>query len=100
MPDFVLRSQFRRGPTSAVMAGSAAVLIVCLASDFRLAASTQKPQTSQKPRTTPSGEQSATAYFPPRGDWRQQTPDAVGMDRAAVDQAIAFAVANENPGSK
>ncbi|MPY90128.1 MAG: serine hydrolase [Luteitalea sp.] len=40
------------------------------------------------------------SYFPPRGSWQQQSPDAVGMDKAALDRAIAYAVAHENPATK
>ena len=43
---------------------------------------------------------SRTGYFPPRGEWRKQEPAALGLDKAALDEAIAFAVAHENPDSK
>jgi CubicO group peptidase (beta-lactamase class C family) len=43
---------------------------------------------------------SARGYFPPPGEWRKQEPAALGLDKAALDEAIAFAVAHENPGSK
>ena len=39
-------------------------------------------------------------YFPPRGEWRVQEPAAVGVDKAKLDDAIAFAIAHENPESK
>jgi CubicO group peptidase (beta-lactamase class C family) len=39
-------------------------------------------------------------YFPARGDWRTQPPAAVGLDKAKLDEAIAFAVARENPNTK
>jgi CubicO group peptidase (beta-lactamase class C family) len=76
-----------------------AVLALWLVADLHTSAS---PRTQNSPRSqkTPAAATAAAMYFPPRGDWRQQTPDAVGMDRAALDQAIAYAVANENPGSK
>jgi CubicO group peptidase (beta-lactamase class C family) len=31
-----------------------------------------------------------TSYFPGRHDWQRRSPDAVGMDAAKIDQAIAF----------
>jgi len=43
---------------------------------------------------------SARDYFPPRGEWRKQEPAAVGLDKTRLDEAIAFAVAHENPDSK
>jgi CubicO group peptidase (beta-lactamase class C family) len=36
-------------------------------------------------------------YYPERFDWQRRTPEQVGMNAAAVDAAVAFAVANENP---
>ncbi len=39
-------------------------------------------------------------YFPARGEWRKQPPAAVGLDKAKLDEAIAFAVARENPNTK
>jgi hypothetical protein len=42
----------------------------------------------------------ARTYFPSRGEWRKQTPGAVGVDKAKLDEAIAFAIAHENPETK
>lgn len=42
----------------------------------------------------------AADYFPPRGSWEKKAPAEVGFDPAKLQQAIAFSVANENPGSK
>jgi|SRR5215203_5910809 len=39
-------------------------------------------------------------YFPPRGEWRQQNPAALGLDKHKLDEAIAFAIAHENPDTK
>jgi len=39
-------------------------------------------------------------YFPPRGEWRSQEPGAVGVDKAKLDEAIAFAIARENPDTR
>ena len=39
-------------------------------------------------------------YFPPRGEWRKQEPRDVGLDKAKLDDAVAFAVAHENPDTK
>ena len=48
-----------------------------------------------RPQRTATGP-----YFPARGEWRKQPPAAVGLDKAKIDEAIAFAVAQENPGTK
>jgi CubicO group peptidase (beta-lactamase class C family) len=42
----------------------------------------------------------AAPYFPERWTWATRTPDQAGMDKARLDEAIAYAVANENPSSK
>ena len=36
-------------------------------------------------------------YFPERRDWETREPSALGMDAALLQEAIDFAVANENP---
>ena len=48
-----------------------------------------------------SGQRSSTGtYFPPRGEWQKREPAAVGLDKAKLEEAIAFARAHENPGTK
>jgi CubicO group peptidase (beta-lactamase class C family) len=42
----------------------------------------------------------AQTYFPDRFTWETRTPAAAGFDAAALDQAIALAVAGENPNTK
>lgn len=42
----------------------------------------------------------AADYFPPRGTWEKKAPAELGFDAAKLQQAIAFAVANENPATK
>jgi CubicO group peptidase (beta-lactamase class C family) len=39
-------------------------------------------------------------YFPPRGEWQKREPANTGFDKAKLDEAIAFAIANENPNTK
>jgi CubicO group peptidase (beta-lactamase class C family) len=39
----------------------------------------------------------STPYFPDRFDWQRRTPEQAGFDAAALKEAIAFAVANDNP---
>ncbi len=45
------------------------------------------------------GAQTAT-YFPPAGAWDRQAPAALGLDKAKLDDAIAFAVAHEATSDK
>jgi CubicO group peptidase (beta-lactamase class C family) len=42
----------------------------------------------------------AAPYFPDRGTWQTRTPAQSGMDKARLDEAIQYAIANENPSSK
>ena len=42
----------------------------------------------------------ARPYFPARGEWRKAEPAAAGFDKAKLDEAVAFAVAHENPDTK
>ncbi len=60
---------------------------------------------AQKPKVVKPGPTAATAapashYFPDRFDWQRKPPAEVGMDAAKVDDAVKFAVANENPSTK
>ena len=41
-----------------------------------------------------------SAYFPPPGAWPERDPASLGLDKAKLDEAIAFAVANENMRTK
>jgi hypothetical protein len=41
-----------------------------------------------------------TRYYPERFDWQRGTPEQVGMSTAALDAAVNFAIANENPAPK
>ena len=43
---------------------------------------------------------SQSRYFPERFDWQRRTPVQAGMDPAALEAAIKFAIANENPAPK
>lgn len=50
-----------------------------------------------RPAATPTA---VTAYFPPPHDWQRKSPADAGMNEAAIKEAVAFAVANENPATK
>ena len=61
------------------------------------AAAAPVAQRAQKPADTPKAP---APYFPERFDWQTRSPDQAGFDKAKLDAAIAFAVANENPATK
>ena len=42
----------------------------------------------------------AARYFPSAGLWEHRDPAALGMDKAKLDEAIAFAIANQNPNTR
>jgi CubicO group peptidase (beta-lactamase class C family) len=42
----------------------------------------------------------APVYFPERFDWQKRSPSDAGMDPTRLDEAVRFAIANENPASK
>jgi len=42
----------------------------------------------------------APVYFPDRFDWQKRAPADAGMDPARLDEAVQFAIANENPATK
>src|SRR5262249_23925837 len=50
--------------------------------------------------TTAGQRPSGRPYFPGRGEWQKKDPSAVGLNKAKLDDAIAFAVAHENPNTK
>jgi CubicO group peptidase (beta-lactamase class C family) len=61
--------------------------LVALVAGLTLAARAQTPATAQRP-------------FPPAGTWAAREASALGLDKARLDDAIAFAVANQNQRTK
>jgi len=47
-----------------------------------------------------AAQTSGSPYFPERFDWQHRTPQQAGFDTAKLDEAIKFAIANENPAPK
>ena len=43
---------------------------------------------------------SPPSYFPDRADWQRRTPAQSGFDAPALDEAVRFAIASENPAPK
>jgi CubicO group peptidase (beta-lactamase class C family) len=50
---------------------------------------------AQKPVAKSPAKPAASVYFP-EADWERRAPDAVGLDPARLQEAIAFAVASES----
>ncbi len=67
---------------------------ICLAALLCLCVPGVLAQTPRPGRTT------AAPYYPDRFAWEQRKPEQVGMDAAALDDAMQFATANENPATK
>ena len=42
----------------------------------------------------------APSYFPPAGDWEIRAPRALGLNAAAIDSVVAFAMSNESKSSR
>lgn len=51
-------------------------------------------QQAQAPAAAPA------TYFPAKGAWEARDPASLGMDKAKLDEAIAYANANQNPRTK
>ena len=49
---------------------------------------------------TTAAQPARSIYFPDPHDWQRRTPQQLGVDPAALDEAIRFAQANENPAPK
>ncbi|MEX2271365.1 MAG: serine hydrolase [Vicinamibacterales bacterium] len=47
-----------------------------------------------------SPPQTGSIYYPPRGAWAARDATALGFDKAKLDEAVAYAKANENPNDK
>src|ERR1700722_17948189 len=66
------------------------LLLSSLLLSLAAGAQTSPPSTAQqKPKhTQPS---SPADYFPPRGEWQHRSPSALGLDSAALQDAIHYA---------
>ena len=50
--------------------------------------------------SAPQAPAATTKYFPAKGSWEKRDPGAVGLDKTKLDEAIAFALANEQTSTK
>jgi CubicO group peptidase (beta-lactamase class C family) len=55
---------------------------------------------AQKPRAVPAEKPRGSYYPGTHDDWERRAPADVGMDRALLDEAIAFAIASETKASR
>jgi CubicO group peptidase (beta-lactamase class C family) len=76
----------------------AAALAVALA--LAATAVVAHAQAPKKSMSASAAAAQASAYFPDRFDWQKRGPAESGMDQARVDEAVQFAIANENPATK
>ena len=69
---------------------------------FIAAAGMAGPAVAQVPKRPPRAAATAPApvYFPDRFDWQKSSPSDAGMDAVTIEEAVQFAVANENPATK
>ena len=65
---------------------------------FSVLATGQTPRPSPAPRLAVAP--AAAPYFPDRFEWQHKKPDDVGMDPLRLDDAVKFAIANENPANR
>ncbi len=78
---------------------SAALALIVLAAPA--IAGAQAAPAGRKPgKPAAAAPQAPAIYFPERFDWQRKVPADVGMDAARLDEAVQFAVANENPATK
>lgn len=49
---------------------------------------------------SPAAQDRDGAYFPPRGAWEARDAAALGFDQARLDEAVAHAIAHENPNDR
>jgi CubicO group peptidase (beta-lactamase class C family) len=75
----------------------AAVLIVALSCAIAAQAPAGKPANKA---VRPAQPAQSAPYFPERFEWTRKAPAEVGMDAARLDDAVKFAVANENPSTR
>jgi CubicO group peptidase (beta-lactamase class C family) len=72
------------------------VALALAAAGLTAALDAQAPKKPSKAAATVA----QAVYFPDRFDWQKRTPAEAGMDAARLDEAVQFAVANENPATK
>lgn len=78
---------------------TAAFLSACLLVSQAFVLAAQRGAGSTTPRPRPAA-QTSSSYFPDRFEWQHKKPEEVGMDTGRLDEAVKYAVANENPAPK
>jgi CubicO group peptidase (beta-lactamase class C family) len=68
----------------------------CLALSVVTSGQTPRPSPAPRPAVAPT----AAPYFPDRFEWQHKKPADVGMDSVRLDEAVKFAIANENPANR
>ena len=88
-------------PRISALASRLVVSAACSAV-FIASAGLAGPAVAQAPKRPPKTAPAtpAPAYFPDRFDWQRRSPSDAGMDAVKTEEAVQFAVANENPATK
>jgi CubicO group peptidase (beta-lactamase class C family) len=77
---------------------STAAVLVAAWLAFSVLTSGQTPRPSPAPRSAVA--LAAAPYFPDRFEWQHKKPADVGLDPLRLDEAVKFAIANENPANR
>ena len=89
-----------------LLSGATAALLLYIGRNHTLEPSTIMPSAAARRNPLrllclllllcPAALQAQEQYTPPRGDWARRAPGALGLDGAAIQEAIRFAQANES----
>jgi CubicO group peptidase (beta-lactamase class C family) len=81
---------------------SAALIALCILSPSVATVGAQRPASADQGRRAAAAKPAPppAPYFPDRFDWQRKRPEDAGMDAAAIDDAVKFAIASENPANK
>ena len=76
--------------------GAMLLVFVVASAGMTAPAFAQAPARPAKPVTAAR----APVYFPDRFDWQKRSPSDAGMDAGKIEEAVQFAIANENPATR
>ncbi|RPJ85740.1 MAG: hypothetical protein EHM13_00205, partial [Acidobacteria bacterium] len=65
-----------------------------------LTAAEPQSKASKPAALKPQAAGTTAPPFPERFEWQRRAPSEVGMNQALLDEAVQFAIANENPATK
>ena len=83
-------------PCTRRLFGAMLLVFVVASAGMTAPAFAQAPARPAKPVTAAR----APVYFPDRFDWQKRSPSDAGMDAGKIEEAVQFAIANENPATR